>query len=110
MTHDTDNDDGQAAPRRVLFPELDDDEVVAALVAEEWDPARELPPLEPLEWPLQEAAAAAAVQRLGLWATQRAGALRPPILEALHALMGQIVRVADRRRQSASTRARRPGT
>ena len=102
MNHD--NDDH--APRRVLFPDLSDDEVGMALLAEEWDPARELPPLEPLCWPPEEAAAAAAVLRLGLWATRRAGALRSPILEALHALQGQILRVSDRRQRSAAARAR----
>lgn len=86
---------------RILFPNLDDDEVRQALLAEPSDSARELPPDEPLDWPLQEAAASCAVLRLALWASLRGGALRPTILEALHTLHGQIVRVADRRQRRA---------
>lgn len=99
------NADDDDAPRRVLFPDLDDDDVTAALLAEDWDPARELPPLEPLDWPPEEAAAAAAVLRLGLWAARRSGALRSPILEALHTLHGQILRVSERRRAAARARS-----
>lgn len=84
-----------------LFPDMDDDDVRLALFAEPHLSAHEIPPDEPIEWPEEEAAASAAVARLALWASRRAGGLRPAALETLHQLRGLVERVASRQRKGA---------